>query len=359
MERKPRNEHAFANRIMGIALALVIAFAITALIIIATGKNPLVAFQSMITGAFGNKNNIGETLIKAVPLLLAGLGLTVCYRTGMTSIGAQGQIIMGGLLATVAGVYFGSLPRYILIPLALLLAAIAGGLWAGIAGYLKARFGVSEVINTIMLNYVATYFVTYLLDGPMREPPGYYPQSSLLSENAWLTNLVEGTRIHSGVIIAAIAVFVVYFLLWKLPVGYQMRAVGNNAIAARTSGINVRRNMVLAMFLSGAFAGIAGGVELMGIHHRLMNGFSAEIGFDAMAVALLGGLHPAGVSVAALFFAALRTGANTMQRMVQVPSALVNVIQGLVILLVLTEAVLSRFTIKLFTKKKVPAGKEG
>lgn len=355
---RKRRQGSPAGRMLGIALALVLALGITALIIVATGKDPALSFSSMLKGAFGTKNNIGETLVKAVPLLLGGLGLTICYRTGLTSIGAEGQIIMGGLLATIFGVYLGDLPRILIIPLAMLMAAVAGGLWAGIAGYLKARFGVSEVINTIMLNYIATYLVLYLLDGPLREPPGFYPQSSLLSQNAWLTYLVQGTRIHTGVILAAIAVVAVFLLLWKLPLGYQMRAVGNNPVAAQTNGINVRRNMVLAMFLSGAFAGLAGGVEIMGIHHRLMNGFSAAVGFDAMAVALLGGLHPVGVTIASLFFAALRVGANTMQRTVQVPSALVNVIQGLVILLVLSEAVLAKFSIKIFTRKTAALQKE-
>ncbi|MCI8476863.1 MAG: ABC transporter permease [Oscillospiraceae bacterium] len=355
VERKKRTESPLFQNLLGIGLALVLVLVVTGIIIALSGKSPLVAFQSMIKGAFGTKNSVAETMIKTVPLLLAALGLTVCYRTGLTSVGSEGQIIMGGLMATIFGVYAGGLPRLILIPLCFIAGMIGGGLWAAIAGILKAKLGVSEVINTIMLNYIATYFVSFLIDGPMREPPGYYPQSSLLSDNAALAVILPGTRMHSGVIIAVIGILVVYLLLWKLPLGYQMRAVGNNPIAAKTNGINVARNMVLAMFLSGAFAGLAGSIEIMGMHHRLMNGFSSSYGFDAMAVALLGGLHPIGVTVAAVFFGALRVGANTMQRVLQVPVSLVNVIQGLVILFVLMQYVLSRFTIKLFRKKSTAA----
>ena len=339
------------RKFSGPAIALLLSLVITALIISITGKDPILAFESMFLGAFGRIDSIGETLIKTVPLMLAGLGLTICYRTGLTSIGAEGQIVMGGLAATLVGVYLGNLPSYLLIPLAFLGAMIAGGLWAGIAGYLKAKLGVSEVINTIMLNYIATFFVSYLVDGPLREPPGYYPQSSLLSENAWLSSLIPGTRMHWGVIVAVVAAVVVYIILWKLPLGYQMRTVGYNPTAAKTNGINVSRNMVLAMFLSGVFAGLAGGIEIMGLHHRLMNGFSSSYGFDAMAVALLGRLHPVGVTIASLLFAAMRVGANTMQRAVQVPVALVNVMQGIVIVLVLMETVLRNFRIS-FKKRK-------
>lgn len=358
IERRKKTESPLFQKLLGIALALVLVLLVTAVLIALSGRSPLLALQSMVKGAFGTKNSVAETLIKTVPLLLAALGLTVCYRTGLTSVGSEGQIIIGGLMATVVGVYLGGLPRPILIPLCLAAGMLGGGLWAGIAGFLKARLGVSEVINTIMLNYIATYFVAFLIDGPMREPPGFYPQSSQLSEHAWLATVLPGTRMHTGVLIALASVAVVYLLLWKLPLGYQMRCVGNNPIAARTNGINVARNMVLAMFLSGVFAGLAGSVEIMGIHHRLMGGFSSSYGFDAMAVALLGGLHPVGVTVAAIFFGALRVGANTMQRALQVPVSLVNVIQGLVILFVLMQTLLSNFTIKLFTRKRGLA-KEG
>lgn len=350
IEKRKRTDSPMFQSLLGIGLAFVLVILVLALIIALSGRSPILAFQSIIQGAFGTKNSIAETMIKAVPLLLAGLGLTICYRTGLSSIGSEGQIVIGGLMATVFGVYAGGLPRLVLIPLCLIAGAIGGGIWSGIAGFFKAKWGVSEVINTIMLNYVATYLVSFLIAGPMQEAAGNYTQSDLLSDNASLSVILSGTRMHTGVIIAVVGVIVVWVLLWKLPLGYQMRAVGNNPIAARTNGISVAKNIVLAMFLCGAFAGLAGAIEIMGMHHRLMNGFSSNYGFDSMAVALLGGLHPIGVTIAALFFGALRVGANTMQRTLQVPVSLVNVIQGLVILFVLMQHVLSNYTIKLIDR---------
>jgi simple sugar transport system permease protein len=338
------------NKLMdfiGPAVALLLAFICTAVIIVVSGKNPVLAFQSMFSGAFGSMMSISVTLVKAVPLLLAGLGLTIAYRTGLSSVGAEGQMIIGGLLAALTGIYLGFLPAFVLLPLSMLAGIIGGGIWSGVLGYLKAKLGVSEVINTIMMNYVAIYLVAFLLDGPLREPPGYYPQSARTAAGSWLPVLIPRTRLHAGILLAIGAVFLVYFLLWKSPIGFQMRAVGYNPAAARVNGISVQRNIVLAMTLSGAFAGLAGMVEISGLHHRLMSGFSSEYGFDAMAVALLGKLNPFGVLISALFFGALRVGANQMQRTVQVPSALVFVIQGLVILFVLMDALIRTYTIKI------------
>ncbi|NMC30868.1 MAG: ABC transporter permease [Veillonellaceae bacterium] len=336
--------------IMGPLVSLTLALLVAAVIVMASGVNPIWAYASMWDGAFGSFRSLAETLVKATPLLLAALGLTISYRTGLVSVGSEGQMIIGALFATQAGIYGIGLPSAILLPLVMIAGMLGGGLWGAIPGYLKARLGVSEVINTIMLNYVAVFLVAYLLDVPLREPPGYFPQSAMIAPQAWLPYLVTGTRLHAGVLIAGISVFVVYFLLWRSPLGYQMRAVGLSQTAARISGIPVRKNLVLAMSLSGVFAGLAGMVEISALHHRLMNGFSSEYGFDAMAVALLGKLHPAGVVIAALFFGALRVGANMMQRTVQVPASLVFVIQGLVILFVLMDSLLRNYMIRVTTR---------
>jgi ABC-type uncharacterized transport system permease subunit len=338
--------------LLGPILALFLAFFVAGIIIVFSGVNPLLAFQSMFNGAFGSVRSFAETLVKTTPMLLAALGLTISYRTGLVSIGAEGQIIIGGLFTVLVGIYLGFLPGFILIPLMMIAAMFGGGLWAAIPGYLKAKLGVSEVINTIMLNYIATYLVAYLLDVPLREPPGYFPQSAQIAKQAWLPYLLKGTRLHMGVIFAFVAAFIVYFILWRSPLGYQMRAVGFNQKAARNAGIKVEKNLVLALALSGAFAGLAGMVEIAGIHHRLLGGFSSEYGFDAMAVALLGKTHPVGVVIAALFFGALRVGANMMQRTVQVPASLVFVIQGLVILFVLMDELIRNYAIRLVFKAK-------
>ena len=336
----------FLYKVSGLVMAFLLSMLITALIILFSGKNPVEAMGYLFQGAFSTSYNLGETVVKTCPLLLGSLGLCICYRAGLTSIGAEGQMAIGGLMATLVGVYFTGLPAPLLIFLCLVMGMIGGGVWAGIAGYLKAKWGISEVINTIMLNYVAAYLVTYMCSGPIQEPPYTYIQSPQLQEAAFLPKLVAGTRIHAGVIVAFASIFVVYFLLWKSPLGYQMRAVGQNQMAARTSGINVTRNLVLSMFLSGAFCGLAGAIEIMGLHHRLMPGFTSELGFDAMAIALLGGLHPLGVTLGSLFFGSLRAGATTMQRALQIPTTLVDIIQGLVVILVLTQALFSNFIMK-------------
>ncbi len=345
----------FLPSLTGPVIALLLAFSVAAVIMMLSGANPVIAYQSMFYGAFGSIGSTAETLVKATPLMLCGVGLTVAYRTGMISVGAEGQMVMGGLTATLAGLAFPGLPAIIIIPLMMLAGMLGGAALASIPGFLKAKLGVSEVINTIMLNYISIFFVAFLLDGPLREPPGYFPQSAQISKAGWLPTIIPGTRLHIGVLFALASAFIVYFILWRLPLGFQMRAVGFNQSAAKNSGIKVGRNLVLSLALSGAFAGLAGMVEIAGIQHRLLNGFSSEYGFDAMAVALLGKLHPAGIVVAAIFFAALRVGANMMQRTVQVPASLVFVIQGLVILFVLLERLINSYTIKIFARKQKEA----
>ena len=339
------------KELKGPVLALLFSFCVTSILILFTGANPLAAYGSMFHGAFGSLRSLGDTLTKATPLILAGLGLTISYRTGLVSIGSEGQIMMGGLFAALAGVYLGFLPGLFLIVVMIAAGALGGGLWGAIPGYLKAHLGVSEVINTIMLNYVAAHALSYILDVPFREPPGYFPQSPQIAAQAWLPRFVPGTRLHAGFLIALAGAFLIYFLLWRSPIGFEMRAVGYNRNAAENVGINVKKNFILAMFLSGAFGGIAGMSEVGGVHHRLLNGFSSNYGFDAMAVALLGRTHPVGVVVAAIFFGALRVGVNEMQRVVQVPSSLVFIIQGCVILFVLLERIFKDLNI-LKTKMK-------
>lgn len=345
----------FLPSLLGPIGALVLAFLAAAIVIILSGANPLVAYKSMLSGAFGSTQCIAETLVKTTPLLLCGLGLTIAYRAGLVSIGSEGQMIMGGLFATLAGIYLKGLPSIVLIPIVMLAGILGGAIWAGIPGYLKAKLGVSEVINTIMLNYIAIYLISYLLDGPIKEPGGYFPQSAQIIKGAWLPYVIQGTRLHIGIIFAIVSILIVYFILWRSPLGFQMRAVGYNQTAAKNNGIKIGINLVLALGLSGAFAGLAGAVEISGLHHRLMNGFSSNYGFDAMAIALLGKLNPIGVAIASVLFGALRVGANMMQRTVQVPASLVYVIQGMIIIFSLMDEMIRNFTVQIFIKK---AGKE-
>ncbi|WP_227764913.1 ABC transporter permease [Zhaonella formicivorans] len=352
-KRQKENKSVFG--IFAPFIAVVLALLVGALIIAMAGASPLYAYQWLLYGAFGSLNSFSETLIKTTPLLISGLGLAIAFRSNMISIGAEGQIIMGGLFATLAGLYITGLPAVVMIPLLIIAGFIGGAIWGAIPGLLKAKLGVSEIINTIMLNYIALYFVNYLLDIPLREPPGYFPQSAQIVKEAWLPVILPGTRLHAGFLLGLLLVVAYYFLMFRLPLGYKIRAVGLNPHAARYGGINVERNMVIAMALSGGLAGIAGMSEIAGVQHRLLGAFSSGYGFDAIAVALLGKLHPLGVLASALFFGALRVGANSMQRAAQVPASVVYVIQGLVVIFVLTDTFLQKHMVS--WRKSRPAKK--
>lgn len=338
-------------------VAALMALVVSAFVMLFIGVNPIYAYWQLFYGAFGSLNNIADTLVKTTPILIAGIGLSISFRSNLTSIGAEGQMIMGGIFATVVGLYIAGISPVIGIPLVILAGFIGGGLFGAIPGYLKAKFGTSEIINTIMLNYVAIYFLSYLLDNPLREAGSFFPQSAAIVKSLWLPIVLPGTRLHMGFILALLLIIAYYILMFRLPLGYKIRAVGFNKKAAEYAGIKVKRSIVIAMILSGGLAGIAGSVEVFGIHHRLFNDFSAGYGFDALAVALLGQLHPLGVFASALFFGALRVGSNAMQRSVQVPVSIVYVIQGLAILFILTDKLLQNYMIK-FTKKHKKVIKE-
>ncbi|RJQ06233.1 MAG: ABC transporter permease [Bacillota bacterium] len=316
-----------------------LALLIGAVLILIQGKNPVLAYGFLLQGALGNKGAIAETLVKATPLIFTGLAVTLAYRCGVFNIGAEGQLLLGALGATWAAIYL-EVPAFLVLPVSLLAGFLAGGLWGAIPGYLKAKRGLNEIINTILLNYVAIQVVSYFVTGPMKEPPGYFPQSAQVPQAAWLDKILIGTRLHSGLILGLVFAAVVYYFLFHTTYGFSVRLVGTNRDAAEYGGINVPRNFVLAMLLSGGLAGLAGSVEILGVRHRLMNGIASGYGFDGIAVALLGNLHPVGVVIASVFFGVLRTGANTMQRAVGIPASVVGIIQALVIFFVVAAATL-------------------
>jgi general nucleoside transport system permease protein len=312
------------------ALGLALIFSTIAILLL--GKNPLEAFRSILEGGFGSRYALTEVLVKSSPLILAALGTAIAFRCKMWNIGVEGQLVIGGAAASTVALAFPDLPAFLLLLLAFLASFLAGGFWAGIAGFLKARYNASEIINTIMLNYVAIYLVEVLVRGPLKDAQGYVPQSARFAPQAWLPILVENTRLHAGFILALIAIGAGAFFLTRTVLGFSIIAVGSNPKAAEASGISIERHMVLAMFISGGLAGLAGAGEVLGLHHKLLDGFSAGYGFSAMAAAILGGLNPVGVGIFSFFFAALRVGADHMQRQIGVPIALVYLIEGTVII---------------------------
>lgn len=316
-------------------VAFLLALLIGAGIIALMGMNPLKAYAALLDGAAGNRNSIAETLLRAVPLCLAGVGVAVAFRAGAFNIGAEGQLYIGGMAAAWVGLQFSDLPSVLLIPLMALVGMVAGGLWAGIAALLKAWMNASEMINTIMLNYIAIYLVNYLVHGPLQDPKSPLGQTARIAENAELPKLLQGTRLHIGLIITVLVALIVFVLLMRTSWGYQVRVVGKNPIAAKAAGIKVNRVMVSALVLSGMLAGLAGFCEVAGVQHRMIENLSPGYGYTAIVVALLGQINPLGVLASGVLFAALQVGASTMESAVGVPSAVITVIQYLVVLLII------------------------
>jgi ABC-type uncharacterized transport system permease subunit len=317
------------------AVAFVVALAIGAVIIALMRVNPLRAYAALVNGAVGNRNSLAETLLRAVPLGLAGLGVTVAFRAGAFNVGAEGQLYVGAMAATWVGLAFPHLPGPLLLVLMGLTGMAAGGIWAGIAGALKAWVNASEMINTIMLNYVAIFLVGWLVHGPLQEPGSPLGQTARLARTAYLPILLPATRLHIGVILAVAVAVILSVLLRRTSWGFHIRVVGRSPLVAQASGIAVNRVMVSALVVSGMLAGLAGFCEAAGVQHRMIENISPGYGYTAIVVALLGQTNPIGVLIAAILFAALQIGASTMESAVGVPSSVITVIQYLVVLLLI------------------------
>lgn len=317
------------------AVGIVLAFGITAILIAIAGKNPLTAYGALLQGAFGSWDRIGVALNKTTPYLLAALGVALCFRSNVINIGAEGQIALGGVAATWMALHLSALPGFVLIGVCALAGAAAGAAWSGLASAIRLSRGVHEVLVTLLLNFIALLMVNEALHGDMGEPGAGFPQSPLLDAKAWLPKLIPGTDLHVGILVALAAVVACHFVLWRTPIGFRWRLLGASPLAAQYAGVSRNRSFVSVMLVAGALAGLAGAIEVLGVHYRLLEGFSAGFGFNAVAIALMGAMNPLAVLPAALFFAFLETGALAMQRSMGVPSSLVLVIQGLTMLFVL------------------------
>jgi len=332
-------------------LATLAALAVGAVMLLMLGANPFQAYGAMWEGAFGSPNAIAETLVKATPLLLVGLGICIAFRGNVINIGGEGQMVVGAILATLVGLNMGDLPGWFVITLALLAGFLGGAIWGAIPGFLKAYFNVNEILSTIMMNAIAVQGMNFLLRGPMIDPAqqelaSKIPQTARLEEAFRLPRLVP-TRLHLGAAIAVLLAVLVYILLWRTTLGYRIRAVGQNPHASRYAGINVRNHIVIALLLSGAFAGLAGATQVFGVNYRMITdgsatGFTGSAGFNGIVAALFGQLHPLGTIPASIFFGAMLVGANKMQRVVQVPSALITTLNGMVVVFVVSSEIWRR-----------------
>ena len=336
---------SLAQTLLVQALAVVTGLAAGALLIWLTGGDPILAYGGLWEGSFGRAASISETLVWATPYILAGLAVGLAFRGGLFNIGAEGQLSVGALTSAWVGFALHGVPWPLHLLLALAAGALAGAAWGGIAGVLKARTGAHEVITTIMLNYVALLGTGYLLTGLLKDPSPFVvvAQTPKVLESARISALFADLRVHWGLILALLLAVGSWWLLFRSTIGFAIRTVGLNPSAARYAGISISGTVVLTMALSGGLAGLAGGIEVLGVNYYHTPGFSVGYGFDSIAVALLGKSHPLGAIPAALLFGALRAGATRMQFVSQIPIDIISVVQGIILLLVAADELVRRF----------------
>ena len=333
-----------SNLVVALApiIAVLLAFVAGAVLLLILHTNPIQAYATMIDGAFGSQASLFRTLTRATPLLIIAVGICIAFRGGVINIGAEGQVFIGAISAAAFSIYLGSsLPSWALGALALVSGFVAGAIWGGIPGFLKARFGVNEILSTVMMNEIATQLLIYLMTGPMIDPAQVkagtrIAQTAQVPRDAWLLRLAPPSQLNIGLFIGLVMAVLVYLLLWRTPLGYRIRAVGLNKDASRYAGISVPLYVMLAFVLSGGLAGLAGAVELTGIDHRMVEGLAVGYGFSGIVVALFGRLHPIGAIPSAFLFGALLVGADSMQQRMQIPSATVTALEGLIVIFVVS-----------------------
>jgi ABC-type uncharacterized transport system permease subunit len=320
--------------------AFLTAMLLTSFLFVHYGASPLQAYAALFREPFGTLRGFGYALVRASPLALVALGTIVSWRTGFAYLGFEGCFVIGAsatawlALLAAPGERLASLPFVIFLALAICLAFAAAGIWAGLVGVLRARFGGNEVLISLMSNYVDIFILQYLVSGPLRAP-GSLPETRMFPRSSWLPFILPGTRAHAGILLAIVAAILVWLLMRKMTLGYELTVTGFNPFAARYAGIDVARKLELAAFLAGGLGGLAGIVEVLGSQHRLMDGISGGIGFVGIIVALLARLNPVAVVPVALLYGGMSVGADAMQRRANIPSSITFILESLAVLLVL------------------------
>lgn len=320
------------NLLAGPVVPIVVVLVLMSLAMVIAGTSPIDGFTALIAGSLGGTNEIGETLVATSALLFPALGIALAFRGGLFNIGAEGQLLIGALVAGAVGAQL-HVNGFIGVVLLLLLGALGGGFWGAIAGFMRARFHASEIISTLMLNFVAANVALALVNGPLRGPLATGAETAWLVPAYWLPTLLPGTRLSIGIVIAIAIAFGLQWLMQRTVFGYDLRASGDAPEAARRSGINIGRLTWVALALSGAISGLGGAVIVTGELHRFNTQLSPGYGFTAIAVALVGDLQPLWVCVAAFGFGILEAGSLAMQASAQVPKDAIHVIEGLIIVL--------------------------
>lgn len=324
--------------LISLFLSIFVSLIIGAFIMLANGRNPIIGYASLLQGAFGSKYSIATTLAKTVPLVTTGIATAISFRSGIFNIGGEGQLYLGAFGATLIGITFVNLPGIIGIPLAILASAIAGGLYALLPAILRVKYNIDEVIVTIMLNTVAVLFTGYLANYPFASEVGKMGATEMVGEGYQFSKLVRLSTLNTSIFYVIIISILMYYLLEKTSIGYELKMVGQNSNFSKYGGINVKKRMIFAMVISGALCGIAGAFEVLGVHHRFLQNISPGYAWDGMLISLIVKNNPVGVVLMSLFFGALKTGSISMENATGIPSELVSVIQSIIILFIAGEA---------------------
>lgn len=333
--------------IIGIVLGLLVG----AIFIWSQGVNPFVAYYYLLEGSVLSWASLSGSLVKTVPLALTGLAVLFSYKSEIFNVGAEGQLYLGAIGATIIGINFPGIPMALHITLAIAFAGVLGAIFAFIPGYLKAYKGINEIVVTMLMNYIALYVLSMVVQGPLKEPNSFFPRSLPMLPSATLPKLF-GSHLHIGILLVIIfAVFLSWFFK-RTTMGFKMVAAGANPNALHYAGVNVKYLLTKVMVISGFIAGAAGAIEIMGVHGRLIENFSVGIGYDAIAVALLANLSPIGTLLSAFFFGALKTGANSMQISTGIPVSFVYMVQAMVILFVVASNEMPRI-LKIIKKRRL------
>ncbi len=337
-------------------IAIIFGLLVGAIVMLVGGYNPLLAYKSLLIKVFGSSYDIGETLREITPLILAGLAVAFTFRTGLFNIGGAGQMVIGSLGSLIVGIKF-QLPWFIHAPLAILVGALLAGLYGAIAGFLKAKRGINEVITTIMLNWIALFFVNYVirvfLADPKNRQRSYYIEDTSAISSDFLSGVFDHARVNWGFVLAILAAIVFYIILQKTKIGYELRSVGFNPHASEYAGMNIGRNIILAMFIGGLFAGLAGVTQTLGVYkYTSISAALPSYGFNGIAVALLGGNTALGVVLGATLFGMLSYGAAGMKMGAGVPPEVVNVVIASVIFFVAAHGTIRWIIAPLYAKRK-------
>jgi ABC-type uncharacterized transport system permease subunit len=354
-------KRAAPSRMMSVViptLSILVALFVSGIFLFVSGFNPIKVYAMLFSSAFGTSYGLTESIVKAIPLMLCGLGVALAFRMQLWNIGAEGQFYMGAFGATWVALNFPTLPAFLMIPFMFIMSFLAGGIWGLLPAIPRAYLKVNETITTLLMNYIAILWLDYLVYGPWKDPDGFnFPMTAPFTEGALLPTL-GNSRIHLGLLFALVAAVIIYVLIRYTKWGYQVRVIGESPAAARYAGMNIARNICLVLFIGGGLAGIAGMAEVSGVAGRLQHGLSPGYGYTAIIIAWLGQLHPALLAVVSFLFGGLLVGGYATQ-LVGLPAATVNMIQGTILFFVLGGQLLTNYDLKFGKGKSKPTTKEG